>query len=41
LPGATHYVMLDHAERVNLRIEKFWNERGYRGEVRLSVPPAA
>ncbi|HKU39852.1 MAG TPA: alpha/beta hydrolase [Polyangiales bacterium] len=31
LPGATHYALLDEAERVNLRIEKFWNEHGYRG----------
>ncbi|HET6334416.1 MAG TPA: alpha/beta hydrolase [Polyangiales bacterium] len=30
LPGATHYALLDEAERVNLRIEKFWNEHGYR-----------
>jgi pimeloyl-ACP methyl ester carboxylesterase len=29
LPEATHYVLLDQAEHVNLRIEKFWNERGY------------
>jgi pimeloyl-ACP methyl ester carboxylesterase len=39
LPGATHYVLLDQAERVNLRIEKFWNERGYRVDVRVSVSP--
>jgi pimeloyl-ACP methyl ester carboxylesterase len=30
LPGATHYALIDEAERVNLRIEKFWNEHGYR-----------
>jgi pimeloyl-ACP methyl ester carboxylesterase len=30
LPGATHYALLDEAERVTLRIEKFWNEHGYR-----------
>ena len=30
LPGATHYALLDEAERVILRIEKFWNEHGYR-----------
>jgi pimeloyl-ACP methyl ester carboxylesterase len=29
LPEGTHYTLLDQAERVNLRIEKFWNERGY------------
>jgi 3-oxoadipate enol-lactonase len=29
LPDGTHYLLLDQAERVNLRIEKFWNERGY------------
>jgi len=29
LPEGTHYALLDQAERVNLRIEKFWNERGY------------
>jgi pimeloyl-ACP methyl ester carboxylesterase len=29
LPEGTHFVLLDQAERVNLRIEKFWNERGY------------
>lgn len=37
LPGAGHYVQLDHEERVHLRIEKFWNERGYRGEPRVSL----
>jgi pimeloyl-ACP methyl ester carboxylesterase len=40
LPGAGHFVLLDHGERVSLRIEKFWSERGYRGESRTSVPPA-
>jgi pimeloyl-ACP methyl ester carboxylesterase len=39
LPGATHYALLDHAERINLRIEKFWNERGYLGRARTSMPP--
>jgi pimeloyl-ACP methyl ester carboxylesterase len=29
LPEGTHYALLDQAEHVNLRIEKFWNERGY------------
>ncbi|MEY4582366.1 MAG: hypothetical protein RL701_7069 [Pseudomonadota bacterium] len=29
LPEGTHYLLLDQAEWVNLRIEKFWNERGY------------
>jgi pimeloyl-ACP methyl ester carboxylesterase len=37
LPGATHYALLDEAERVNLRIEKFWNEHGYRA---AAVPSA-
>jgi pimeloyl-ACP methyl ester carboxylesterase len=39
LPGAGHFALLDHEERVNLRIEKFWNERGYRAEGRASVLP--
>jgi pimeloyl-ACP methyl ester carboxylesterase len=38
LPGATHYALLDEAERVNLRIEKFWNEHGYRG---ADAPPVS
>jgi pimeloyl-ACP methyl ester carboxylesterase len=29
LPDGTHYLLLDQAEWVNLRLEKFWNERGY------------
>lgn len=29
MPEGTHYLLLDQAEWVNLRIEKFWNERGY------------
>ena len=29
LSGASHYVLLDHAEHVNLRLEKFLAERGY------------
>ena len=29
LPEGTHYALLDQAEHVCLRIEKFWNERGY------------
>ena len=37
LPGATHYALMDEPERVNLRIEKFWNEHGYRS---ASAPPA-
>lgn len=40
LPGAGHYAQLDCEERVHLRIEKFWNERGYRGEARVSLVPA-
>jgi pimeloyl-ACP methyl ester carboxylesterase len=43
LPGATHYALLDEAERVNLRIEKFWNEHGYRvaHPTSSSPPPPA
>jgi pimeloyl-ACP methyl ester carboxylesterase len=29
LPGASHYVLLDHAQHVNLRIDKFFAERGF------------
>jgi 3-oxoadipate enol-lactonase/4-carboxymuconolactone decarboxylase len=29
IPEGTHYLLLDQAEWVNLRLEKFWNERGY------------
>ncbi len=29
LPGATHYAALEYPEMVNLRLEKFWRERGY------------
>ncbi len=29
IPGATHYAALEYAEMVNLRLEKFWRERGY------------
>jgi pimeloyl-ACP methyl ester carboxylesterase len=29
LPGATHYVLLDHPQHVNLRIDKFFAERGF------------
>ncbi|MGD8860013.1 MAG: alpha/beta hydrolase [Myxococcales bacterium] len=32
LPGASHYALLDRAEHVNLRIEKFFGERGYTAE---------
>jgi pimeloyl-ACP methyl ester carboxylesterase len=34
LPGASHYVLLDHAQHVNLRIDKFFAERGYAGQAR-------
>lgn len=34
LPGASHYVLLDHAQHVNLRIDKFFAERGFAGQVR-------
>ena len=36
LAGASHYLLLDHAEHVNLRIDKFFAERGYSG--RPSMP---
>jgi pimeloyl-ACP methyl ester carboxylesterase len=29
LPGASHYLLMDHAEHVNLRIDKFFAERGF------------
>lgn len=41
LPGATHYALLDEAERVNLRIEKFWNEHGYRPAPTAASPTPA
>lgn len=31
LAGASHYLLLDHAQHVNLRIDKFFAERGYSG----------
>lgn len=32
LPGASHYLLLDHAQHVNLRIDKFFAERGFNGQ---------
>lgn len=29
VPGATHYAMLEYPEMLNLRLEKFFRERGY------------
>jgi anthranilate/para-aminobenzoate synthase component II len=29
LPGATHYAALEYPEMINLRLEKFFRERGY------------
>jgi hypothetical protein len=29
IPGATHYAALEYPEMVNLRLEKFFRERGY------------
>jgi pimeloyl-ACP methyl ester carboxylesterase len=29
LPGASHYLLMDHAQHVNLRIDKFFAERGF------------
>lgn len=31
VPGGTHYVAVEYPELVNLRIEKFFRERGYAG----------
>lgn len=36
LPGASHYLLLDHAQHVNLRIDKFFAERGFVGQARLT-----
>ncbi len=41
LAGTSHFAPIDQAERVNLRIEKFWSERGYRGESLAPPPPGA
>jgi pimeloyl-ACP methyl ester carboxylesterase len=30
IPGATHYAPLEYPEMVNLRLEKFFRERGYQ-----------
>jgi pimeloyl-ACP methyl ester carboxylesterase len=35
LPGAGHYLLLDHAQHVNLRIDKFFAERGFVGQPRM------
>jgi pimeloyl-ACP methyl ester carboxylesterase len=37
LPGASHYALLDHAQLVNLRIDKFFAERGFTGQ---SIAPS-
>jgi pimeloyl-ACP methyl ester carboxylesterase len=37
VPGGTHYVAVEYPELVNLRIEKFFHERGYAP--RLTEPP--
>ncbi len=29
IPGATHYAALEYPEMLNLRLEKFFRERGY------------
>ena len=29
IPGATHYAAVEYPQLVNLRLEKFWLERGY------------
>jgi pimeloyl-ACP methyl ester carboxylesterase len=40
LAGASHYVLLDHAQHVNLRIDKFFAERGFTPEPKpISVYP--
>jgi pimeloyl-ACP methyl ester carboxylesterase len=36
LPGASHYLLLDHAQHVNLRIDKFFAERGFVGHAKVS-----
>lgn len=36
LPGASHYLLLDHAQHVNLRIDKFFAERGFAGQGRAA-----
>jgi pimeloyl-ACP methyl ester carboxylesterase len=36
LPGASHYLLLDHAQHVNLRIDKFFAERGFAGHGRAA-----
>jgi pimeloyl-ACP methyl ester carboxylesterase len=36
LPGASHYLLLDHAQHVNLRIDKFLAERGFAGQGRMA-----
>lgn len=36
IPGATHYAQLEYPEMLNLRLEKFWRERGYE-----PLPPGA
>lgn len=38
IPGATHYAAVEYPELVNLRLEKFWLERGY--PARASRTPA-
>jgi pimeloyl-ACP methyl ester carboxylesterase len=40
LAGASHYVLLDHAQHVNLRVDKFFAERGF-SEERRSLQPKA
>jgi pimeloyl-ACP methyl ester carboxylesterase len=39
VPGGTHYVAVEYPELVNLRIEKFFTERGYGS--RMSEPDAS
>jgi hypothetical protein len=29
IPGATHYAPIEYPEMVNLRLDKFFRERGY------------
>ena len=38
IPGGTHYVAMEYPELVNLRIEKFFRERGYPPESPESRP---
>ena len=40
VPGGTHYLALEYPELVNLRIEKFFRERGYCAPTSVALPRA-